>query len=36
MMSHRAYGGGMEGQIPGNLITRTLFTSLRSLQLMPL
>jgi ATP-dependent Clp protease protease subunit len=26
MMSHRAYGGGMEGQIPGNLITRTLFT----------
>lgn len=26
MMSHRAFGGGLEGQIPGNLITRTLFT----------
>lgn len=26
MMSHRAYAGGIEGQIPGNLITRTLFT----------
>lgn len=26
MMSHRASGGGLEGQIPGNLITRTLFS----------
>lgn len=26
MMSHRAYSGGYEGQVPGNLITRTLFT----------
>ena len=24
MMSHRAYAGGLEGQVPGNLVTRTL------------
>jgi ATP-dependent protease ClpP protease subunit len=24
MMSHRAYAGGMEGQVPGNLVIRTL------------
>ncbi len=34
MMSHRAAAGGMQGQVPGNLITRTqaLLDSIRALQ----